>query len=185
MTERRRFFPPLLVKGATIGAVMLRLLILISQVEDVVGERVKTRATAAARIAESWGGQQTTAGVLLAIPVETTRVIYGDTTRVERRMLYVLPDTLDVKASAEPSSRTVGMYTSSVYLANVTVSGQFVARDFQQPKSIGELKWAEARLLILNSESRSLRAVDGLQIGAETAAISADSYAGMAGGSAA
>ena len=33
------------------------------------------RQTAAARVAESWGGAQTTAGVLLAIPVETTRVM--------------------------------------------------------------------------------------------------------------
>ena len=185
MTELRRIFPPLLLKALTIGAVTILLLVLIAQVEDLVGERVSVRETAAARVAESWGGRQTTAGVLLAIPFETTRVVYGDTTRVERRMLYVLPDKLDVKATAEPSYRTVGMYSSSVYLAHVTVSGQFIARDFAQPKNAGEPKWEEARLLILNSESRSLRAVDGLKIGDETPAIAADSYAGMAGVSAA
>jgi inner membrane protein len=184
MNERRRFLPPLLTKALTIGAVVILLLVLIAQVEDLVGERVSVRQTAAARIAESWGGAQTTGGVLLAIPVETTRVVYGDTTRVERHMLYVLPDTLDVKATADPSYRTVGMYTSPVYLANVAVTGQFVARDFAQPKSVGELQWAEARLLILNSESRSLRAVDGLRVGEQSPAIAADSYAGMSGVSA-
>jgi len=183
--SERRFFPPLLMKALTIGAVSLLLLILIAQVEGLVGERVKVRETAAARVAESWGGRQTTAGVLLAIPVETTRVVYGDTTRVERHMLYVLPDTLDVKATADPSYRTVGMYDSAVYLANVSVSGQFIARDFVRPKGTGEPKWAEARLLILNSESRSLRAVDNLRVGDESLPISADSYAGMAGVSAA
>jgi len=111
--------------------------------------------------------------------------VYGDTTRVDRRILYVLPDTLDVKATAEPSYRTVGMYSSPVYLANVAVSGQFIARDFVPPKNAGELRWNEARLLILNSESRSLRAVDNLRLGAESPAISADNYAGMAGVSAA
>jgi inner membrane protein len=185
MSELRRIFPPLLIKALTIGFVTILLLILIAQVEDLVGERVSVRETAAARVAESWGGRQTTAGVLLAIPVENTRVVYGDTTRIERRMLYVLPDTLDVKANAEPGYRTVGMYSSPVYLANVAVNGQFIARDFLPPKSAGELKWSEARLLILNTESRSLRAVDNLKLGAESPTISADSYAGMAGVSAA
>ena len=54
-------------------------------------------------MAESWGGAQTTAGVLLAIPVETTRVVIDQTaagretqrTEVERNVLYVLPDTLE------------------------------------------------------------------------------------------
>ena len=181
MPELRRIFPPLLLKALTIGAVTILLLVLIAQVEDLVGERVSVRETAAARIAESWGGRQTTAGVLLAIPVESTRVVYGDTTRIERRMLYVLPDTLDVKANAAPGYRTVGMYSSPVYLANVAVTGQFIARDFTPPKSVGELKWGEARLLILNTESRSLRAVDDLKVGSENPPISADSYAGMAG----
>src|SRR4051812_28755849 len=149
MSERRRFFPPLLLKALTIGGVTILLLILIGHVEALVGERVGVRATAAARIAESWGGPQTTAGVLLAIPIETTRVVYGDTTRIERHVLYVLPDTLDVKATADPSYRTVGMYSSPVYLANLAVSGQFIARDFAPPKDAGEPKWSEARLLIL------------------------------------
>jgi inner membrane protein len=184
MNDRRRFFPPLLVKAMTIGAVIILLLVLIAQVEDLVGERVSMRQTAAARVAESWGGAQTTGGVLLAVPVETTRVVYGDTTRVERHMLYVLPDTLDVQATADPSYRTVGMYTSPVYLANVAVTGKFIARDFVPAKNVGEPKWAEARLLILNSESRSLRAIEGLRIGSHSPAISADSYAGIAGVSA-
>src|SRR5689334_17574911 len=53
--SERRFFPPLLMKALTIGAVSLLLLILIAQVEGLVGERVKVRETAAARVAESWG----------------------------------------------------------------------------------------------------------------------------------
>ena len=53
MTEHRKLFPPLLVKALTIGAVVILLLILIARVEDLVGERVTSRETAAARIAES------------------------------------------------------------------------------------------------------------------------------------
>ncbi len=88
----------------------------LAQVENLVGERVGMRQTAAQRVAESWGGAQTTAGVLLAIPVETTRVVIEQTaagretqrTEVDRNVLYVLPDTLKVDASAEPDYRAGG-----------------------------------------------------------------------------
>jgi inner membrane protein len=186
MSEKRRFFPPLVVKALTIGFVGLVLLILIAQVEGLVGERVNERQTAKARVAESWGGQQTTAGVLLAIPIDTVRTVYGDTTRIDRRILYVLPDSLNVKASVAPDYRTVGLYKAPVYLANVVVDGEFVARDFAAPFATkqGEVKWSEARLLILNSEASSLRGVDNLRVADDSPAISADSYAGMAGVSA-
>src|SRR6187399_2074708 len=144
MSERFRFIPPLLAKVLVIGFLVIILLVPLAQVENLVGERVDMRQTAAERVAESWGGAQTTAGVLLAIPVETTRVVIDQTpagretqrTEVERNVLYVLPDTLKVDASADPGSRTVGLYETPVYTANVNISGEFVNRDFAQLLSV-------------------------------------------------
>jgi inner membrane protein len=192
MSERRRFIPPLLAKLLVIGGLVILLLVPISQVESLVGERVGMRQTAAARVAESWGGAQTTAGVLLAIPVETTRVIVEQSaagretqrTEIDRNVLYVLPDMLSVSADAEPSYRTVGLYTTPVYLAQVRISGEFLTRDFAhlaEPKQGREVKWAEARMLVLNSESRALRAVDDLVVAGERGQVAADGYAGSAG----
>ena len=79
MSERFRFIPPLLGKALVIGFLIILLLVPLAQVENLVGERVGMRQTAAERVAESWGGAQTTAGVLLAIPVETTRVVIEQT----------------------------------------------------------------------------------------------------------
>ena len=150
------------------------------------------RQAAADRVAASWGGAQTTAGVLLAIPVETTHVVVEQTvagrettrTEIQRNVLYVLPDTLNVNASAKPDYRNVGLYRTPVYLAKVAIDGSFLNRDFAhllQPKEGREVKWSEARLLVLNSESRALRAVDDLVVGGESAQMSADAYAGSAG----
>src|SRR4051812_15845003 len=108
MAERFRFIPPLVAKALVIAFLIVLLLVPLSKVESLVGERVGMRETAAARVAESWGGAQTTAGVLLAIPVETTRVVVEQTaagretqrTEVERNVLYVLPDTLKIHADA-------------------------------------------------------------------------------------
>src|SRR5688572_5551110 len=192
MPDIRRFIPPLLGKAVVMGGLILLLLVPISHVESLVTERVGMRQQAAARVAESWGGAQTTAGVLLAIPVETSRVVVEQSasgretqrTEISRNVLYVLPDTLDVKAGAEPDYRTVGLYRTPVYLAQVTLEGEFLNRDFAhllQQKEGRDVKWAEARLLVLNSESRALRAVDDLVVAGEGAKVSADAYAGSAG----
>ena len=186
MPEFRRFIPPLLGKSLVIGGLIVMLLVPIANVESLVGERFGMRQEAAARVAASWGGVQTTGGVLLAIPIDTERTVYGDVKRAERRWLYVLPDRLNVKASADPGYRTVGLYRTPVYQADVSLAGEFLARDFNAPIELsgGVAKWAEAKLLILNSEARSLRAVDNLRVAGESPAISADSYAGLAGVSA-
>jgi len=192
MAERFRFIPPLVGKALVIGLLVALLLVPLSQVESLVGERVGMRQTAAARVAQSWGGAQTTAGVLLAIPVEITRVIVEQTaagretqrTEIERNVLYVLPDTLKIVADADPSYRQVGLYETPVYTSHVQISGEFVNRDFAQllPARQGqEVKWAEARLLVLNSESRALRAVDDLEVAGERLQVAADGYAESAG----
>ena len=192
MPEIRRFIPPLLGKTLVIGGLIVLLLVPIANVESLVGERVGMRQAAADRVAASWGGAQTTAGVLLAIPVETSNIVVEQTvagrettrTEIQRNVLYVLPDTLNVKASAEPDYRNVGLYRTPVYLAKVAIDGAFLNRDFAhllQPKEGREVKWSEARLLVLNSESRALRAVDDLVVGGESAQMSADAYAGSAG----
>ena len=192
MSERRRFIPPLLAKAVVVAGLIALLLIPIGQVESLVGERVGMRQTAAQRVAESWGGAQTTAGVLLAIPVETTRVVIEQTAagretqhnEIDRNVLYVLPDTLKITADAEPDFRTVGLYRTPVYLAHVQISGEFVNRDFApllQATQGREVKWGEARLLVLNSESRALRAVDDLVVAGESGQVAADGFAGSAG----
>jgi inner membrane protein len=196
MSGRFRFLPPLVAKAFVIGFLLVVLLMPIAQVEKLVGERVGMRDTAAARVAESWGGAQTTAAVLLAIPVETTRKLIEQTaagreterTEVARNTLYVLPDTLNVVADAQPGYRAVGLYRTPVYLAHVRIAGEFVNRDFgflanlpQVAGQVREVKWDEARLLVLNSQSRALRAVDGLKVAGASAPVAADGYAGSAG----
>lgn len=184
MSERFRFIPPLLAKVLVIGFLVVVLLVPLAQVENLVGERIGMRLTAAQRVAESWGGIQTTAGVLLAIPVDTVRTVYTNRTEVERHTFYVLPDTIKVVADAESSVRAVGLYQTPVYTAHVQIVGEFVNRDFAQllqEKPGREVKWGEARLLVLNSESRALRAVDDLTVAGESMQVAADGYAGSAG----
>jgi inner membrane protein len=179
----QRFMPPLLAKALVIGFLVILLLIPIGRMEGLVRERVQMREAAAQRVAESWGGAQTTGGVLLAIPVETSR---RETERIEieRNVVYVLPDVLRVTADAEPDTRSIGLYRTPVYTARLRIGGEFVARDFaslfeSRPDRV--VRWQEARVLVLNSESRALRAVDDFVVAGETVRVAADAYAGLAG----
>src|SRR5262245_25984371 len=116
-----RLIPPLYLKGAIVGFLTLALLIPIAQLDNLVSARVSSRGEAAARVAESWGGPQTTAGVGLAVPVDRTVVLSDNRQEVMRDIVYVLPDTLDVAADVGPSYRTVGLYRTPVYLANIDI----------------------------------------------------------------
>lgn len=192
MPDVRKWISPLFGKAVVVGGLIVMLLIPLANVESLVHERGNLRDAAAQRVAESWGGVQTTGAVLLAIPVETTRVVIEQTaagreiqrTEVERNVLHVLPDVLEVAANAEPGYRTVGLYRTPVYLAQVGISGYFAHADFAhllQEKKGREVKWSEARLVVLNSESRALRAVEGLEVAGEALQAAADGYAGSAG----
>jgi inner membrane protein len=184
MVDRFRLIPPLLGKALVVGALMLLLLVPIAQLDSLIDERAGMRETAAQRVAESWGGPQVTAGVLLAIPVDDTRVVYGQRTESERHVLYVLPDILKVNAQAKPGYRSVGLYRTPVYEARVQVSGEFTARDFAPLFAAKEgrvVHFDEARLLVLNSEARSLRAVDDFTVAGAPAQVAADSFARFAG----
>jgi inner membrane protein len=192
MSLIRRFIPPLLGKAMVIGFLVLLLLIPLGQMGSLVRERVGMREAAAARVAASWGGGQTTAGVMLAIPVETTRLVIEQSVNgresqrneVTRNVLYVLPDTLKVIATADPDTRTVGLYETPVYTARVQIQGEFLNRDFLPaltPKEGREVKWSEARFMVLNSESGALRAVDELSVAGENPRVAADAYGGSAG----
>jgi inner membrane protein len=188
----QRFMPSLLAKALVIGFLVILLLIPIGRMEGLVRERVQMREAAAQRVAESWGGAQTTGGVLLAIPVETSRRVVEQTAagreteriEVERNVVHVLPDVLRVTADAEPATRSIGLYRTPVYTARVRIGGEFVARDFaslfeSRPDRV--VRWQEARVLVLNSESRALRAVDDFVVASETVRVAADAYAGLAG----
>ena len=131
MSIFQKFMPPLLGKSLAIGGLILVLLIPIANVEQLVTERVGMRQEAAARVAESWGGAQTTAGVLLAIPVETTRTVIEQSAagretqrkEVERNVLYVPPDNLEHLLVGRPFPDPPHRYAGPVRRARLSGHG--------------------------------------------------------------
>jgi inner membrane protein len=150
------------LKALIIGALVLLLLMPLMMLRGLVSERTSLREHAYTRVAEGWGGRGVIGGPMLIVPTERTVTEDGDA-RVVRCDLYLLPASLDVKAtlSLEREPRRVGIYEVPVYLSHLTLRGRF---DLSELKSqLGRpgvtYLWERSRLRLPLSQVRSLREV--------------------------
>jgi inner membrane protein len=165
--SRPRFFSPLLVKALTIGAVLVILLIALSQVSSLIHERVGYRDAAVERVRESIGGAQVAGGVIISVPTTRT-IIVNKEAQVLHEAAYVLPDTLQMHVSWTPDIRHSGLYSIPAYVATVEVAGVFSARDLASVRGDGgerSIDLDSMQLTVLNSEARTMRAFDEFKIG--------------------
>lgn len=150
------------LRALMIGAIVLLLMIPLTMLKSLVGERSSLREQAYLRVAEGWGGNIVLGGPMLIIPTERT-VIDKDETSVVRSDIYLLPSRsdVDVDLRLEDEPRYVGIYAVPVYLSKVRLSGEF---DFTalQPllgKPGVTYLWSQSRLRLPLSQVRSLREV--------------------------
>jgi inner membrane protein len=100
------------IKAAAVLAILFGLLIPLSMIRGLVEERTRYRDDARNDIARSWTGVQTLIGPVLVIPSQDDS-------------LFVLPETLDVKATLQTETRKRGLYSLPVYQARIEISGEF------------------------------------------------------------
>ena len=120
------------------------------------------RQTAAARVAESWGGPQTTARRAARDPGrDDTRVIYGDSAREHRASATALRAAGHAErrgAAPSPTIAPSGCIARRCTWRTSQCRASSSARDFAQlvrsRRRAAKCKWDEARLLVLNSESQ-------------------------------
>ncbi len=145
------------VKAAILTVISLLLLIPLSLLGSLVGERASQRDAAAQSVARGWGDHQWISGPILAIPVTT------DLDSDHPRDWYVLPDHLQMSAEVHVQDvrRKVGLYEVPVYVARVSAKGDFdipheIARLTRGLPSL-HLHLDQARLLLPLNDPRGLR----------------------------
>jgi inner membrane protein len=116
-----------------LGVLVLVMLIPLAMIGDTVTERSDRRYQVESEIAGLWGGSQAIAGPVLAVPYVTrteTTAAGGAVTQSEvQHLVYVLPETLEIRADTKTELRYRSIYEALVYGAEVTVSGRFPAPD--------------------------------------------------------
>ncbi|MCX6230264.1 MAG: cell envelope integrity protein CreD [Bacteroidetes bacterium] len=115
------------LKLASIGFLILILLIPASMLNSLIRERQTTRDGAIAEINSKWGGSQTIGGPVITIPYKT--LIKNNDGKFEEGIKYAhfLPDNIKIKGDVKPEKRYRGIYVTVLYNAKLSVAGNFSA----------------------------------------------------------
>jgi inner membrane protein len=145
------------LKLASIGILLLLLLIPSSMVQDLITERAASRDTATEEISAQWGGAQLLLGPVLVLPYRAMETQNGHTSQVTR-YVCLLPDTLNSTGHLTPERRHRGIYEAVVYRAQLRVQGVF-----QSPPlvdlgvSAADVRWPEAFVALGLSDLKGIR----------------------------
>jgi inner membrane protein len=160
---------PVAGKVCAIGLVVLVLMIPLSMLRGLIGERTQMRAQAYDTVARGWGGRLTTGGPMLRIPYDVSNKDKDGVITVTRHQLYVLANNLSVDANMqqEAEPRHVGIYQVPVYQVQLAVLGNFNGSALTQAAAatVATYRWSEARLRIPLSDVRSVRELANARFG--------------------
>ena len=149
------------VKLFAIGALILVLLIPITMVWVLLGERRSRADDVTAEVSQSWGDAQRLAGPVLVVPYRYASEVHeGDQTRevVNRAYAVFLPDALEIAGAAKSEALRRSIFTVPVYRADLTLKGRFGPADpadLLPPRA--EPLWSEAWLAVGVSDVRAFK----------------------------
>ncbi|HDO27596.1 MAG TPA: cell envelope integrity protein CreD, partial [Bacteroidetes bacterium] len=131
-------------KIIVIGILGLLLLIPAGMIQGLIRERQQMRDEVVQEISDKWGNSQEITGPVLAIPWFEYIQDQGKIQKVTR-LLYILPETLEVKGEINPEIRYRGIYKVVVYGSDIKIKGNFLIPSIEQlkidPKNID---WSNA-----------------------------------------
>jgi len=116
------------IKAATIGFLVLLLLIPMNMIEDLIRERNRTENQAVDEVSQKWSGQQTIIGPYLNFDYIITNktIVEGkETITTETKNLTLLPDELIIDGNLVTEIRKRGIYEVNVYQSTLTLKGSF------------------------------------------------------------
>jgi len=156
----------LVLKIGTIIGIVVLLIVALSMIRGVIIERQNWRAIAYSDIAKSLAGNQKIVGPVLIIPYnETTKLIsqnavtnnVEETTVKERKLLFVMPETLNVDGKVKTEERKRGIYSVPTYSADMNVKGDFnIPKTFPLANDKTEILWKETFVWISVSDNRGI-----------------------------
>lgn len=136
------------LKLAILGALVLVLLVPVSQILDLVRERADRLSGVRAELATAWGGPQALGAAILSLPIRPPApapaldVRFAPAPPVPpRRRAYLLPADVRWRGTVTPEVRRRGLFEAAVYVAELELDGSF------GPPDLGALGLAEEDVL--------------------------------------
>ncbi|WP_304236885.1 cell envelope integrity protein CreD [Jiulongibacter sediminis] len=155
-----------LTKGLIISGLFLLLLLPMGMIRGLIRERQQRKMEVVSEIGSKWGLEQQIKGPVLAIHhIKENTVEYKDLdgkphTRTETypEVTYLIPENLSVKTRINPSVRSISIFETVIYDADLSMKGGF--GDLKDRLSFlkpGSIDWEKTELYIGLSDLRGLK----------------------------
>ena len=144
-------------KVATIAFLALMLLIPVSLIDALVIERKNRQLAALEEVSSKWGFEQQVAGPILTIPYYTFD-LNKDNERINvvRKLIYFLPEKLDISGIIDPEIRRRGLFKVPVYRSDIRLEGHFSTPVTDIASTNTEIDWAGASVTLGLSDMRGI-----------------------------
>jgi inner membrane protein len=138
-------------KVAAIAFLALMLLIPVSMIDSLVMERKTRQLEALEEVSAKWGFEQQVVGPILAVPYYTFD-LNKDRERINmaRKLVYLLPEQLDISGTINPEIRYRGLFKVPVYRSDIRLDGHFSVPDMGITDTNTEIDWAGATITLGN-----------------------------------
>jgi inner membrane protein len=159
----------IMVKMASIGFLILILLIPSAWIETLIREREGRADSVVDEIASKWSGPQTLNGPVLIVPFIVHYEVELENKKVTRERIekaHFLPDNLNVKGSVKPQVLHRGIFDAAVYESAIALKATFNKPDFENMKVMdSDVLWDEAEIAIGIMDLRGIADNPSLLVG--------------------
>jgi inner membrane protein len=166
------------LKMFIVGFLVLILLIPLAFIRELIREREKTRNDAVKEINKDWGSNIRIYGPILKVPYNEfsesteTDVKTGKVSKVtykEVKFAYFFPDQLKMDGKIKGETKKRGIYNTSVYQINSTLSGSFSKPDISRLElNDAQMLWDKSQILIRTSNVKGITQQLKIKLGTET-----------------
>ena len=144
-------------KVAAIAFLALMLLIPVAMIDELVKERKTRQLEALEEVSAKWGFEQQVVGPILAVPYFTFDLNKEDERiNVTRKLVYFLPEQLDISGTIDPEIRYRGLFKVPVYRSKIRIDGYFSPPDMEITNTDAEVDWKGATITLGLSDMRGI-----------------------------
>lgn len=167
ITLFERLSNSILLKMFIMLVLILFLLIPLNLISDLINKRQQRNELVTDEICSKWSGPQVISGPIIAVPYtydystnltddKGKKTIQQLQTDVDH--IFIVPQTLDIKAEVVPEYRKRGIYRTVVYNSTLRLTGNFGELDL---KKLGvdpeRINWSGAKLFMGMSDTKGLK----------------------------
>ena len=149
------------MRALLVAVLVLLLLIPLSMVQDLVGEREARKDDVVREVGATWGESQTITGPMITVPFSSSVKVDLGNGRSEMRDVtqyaHFLPEDLDVATVLDPEKRHRGIYDVVVYKGHINIKVDFAHLADDPIAQANDLQWQKASLCLGISDLRSIK----------------------------